>query len=203
MTNNKNKTNRQSQKLQNFFEFLKAMGENLEIGLSKFEKMQKGYIVLGIIVFIACSFLDYYSGLELVSFIRSIKKAGYIYFFIRSIVIFIISIIKFQLIYKASNRFFTDDGWKKNAKYKILFLVLLQCTFAMMLYPLGAYEVLIEVWITLLFYLALNEKYINRKNLAYIVITFVSIYIALRFFWILIYNLVSDVLDKTKIVFYN
>ncbi|MDU7298168.1 MAG: hypothetical protein E7L43_00285, partial [Finegoldia magna] len=76
-----------------------------------------------------------------------------------------------------------------------------QAAISMAFYPLGVYIVIAEAIVILLFFIGLTIKNFKFEKLPYIIITFMSLYIGLRFVRLFIYNLVINWIETTNIVF--
>ncbi|WP_297809884.1 hypothetical protein [uncultured Finegoldia sp.] len=183
-----------------FFEIIEFMGETLELPINKFKNMKNGLLSMTIVAFIISVFLDYYSSFDISRYISGNEKVGTIYFAIRSLFIFVLAIIKFKIIYRVANIFFFSDKWKIDEKYSVLFLVMLQSAFSMAFYPFGVYIVILEAFIMLLFFLAMNYNFLLLKKVNYVIVSFVSLYIGLRFVRLLLYNIIVNYVEKSGMI---
>ena len=181
-----------------FFEIIEFMGETLELPVNKFKNMKNGLLSMTIVAFIISVFLDYYSSFDISRYISGNEKVGSIYFAIRSLFIFVLAIIKFKIIYRVANIFFFSDKWKIDEKYSVLFLVMLQSAFSMAFYPFGVYIVILEAFIMLLFFLAMNYNFLLLRKVNYVIVSFVSLYIGLRFVRLLLYNIIVNYVEKKR-----
>lgn len=183
-----------------FFEIIEFMGETLELPVNKFKNMKNGLLSMTIVAFIISVFLDYYSSFDISRYISGNEKVGSIYFAIRSLFIFVLAIIKFKIIYRVANIFFFSDKWKIDEKYSVLFLVMLQSAFSMAFYPFGVYIVILEAFIMLLFFLAMNYNFLLLRKVNYVIVSFVSLYIGLRFVRLLLYNIIVNYVEKSGMI---
>ena len=92
------------------------------------------------------------------------------------------------------------DKWKIDEKYSVLFLVMLQSAFSMAFYPFGVYIVILEAFIMLLFFLAMNYNFLLLKKVNYVIVSFVSLYIGLRFVRLLLYNIIVNYVEKSGMI---
>lgn len=183
-----------------FFEIIEFMGETLELPINKFKNMKNGLLSMTIVAFIISVFLDYYSSFDISRYISGNEKVGTIYFAIRSLFIFVLAIIKFKIIYRVANIFFFSDKWKIDEKYSVLFLVMLQSAFSMAFYPFGVYIVILEAFIMLLFFLAMNYNFLLLRKVNYVIVSFVSLYIGLRLVRLLLYNIIVNYVEKSGMI---
>lgn len=183
------------------YEIFEFMGETLDVPKNRFKNSKHGLLKMGLVAFIITAFLDYYSSFDTIEFIRRNYLVGYIYFAIRCVFIFAFAILKFKIIYRVANKFFVKDDWRKDENYSILLLVMFQAAISMAFYPLGVYIVIAEAIVILLFFIGLTIKNFKFEKLPYIIITFMSLYIGLRFVRLFIYNLVINWIETTNIVF--
>lgn len=192
---------KQSELYDNVYEIFEFMGETLELPKNRFKNKKNGLFKMGLLAFIVTAILDYYSSFDTIAFIRRNFLVGYIYFAIRCVFIFAFAILKFKIIYRVANKFFVRDDWRKDENYSILLLVMFQAAISMAFYPLGVYIVIAEAIVILLFFIGLTIKNFKFEKLPYIIITFMSLYIGLRFVRLFIYNLVINWIETTNIVF--
>lgn len=183
------------------YEIFEFMGETLELPINKFKNTKNGVFKMGLLAFVVTVILDYYSSFDISSFIRRNYLVGYIYFAIRSVFIFLFAILKFKITYRIANIFFDKDNWRQDEKYNVLLLVMLQAAISMAIYPFGVYIVIVEAFVILMFFIGLNIKNFKFEKLPYIIITFMSLYIGLRFVRLFIYNIAVDWIEATNIVF--
>ena len=183
-----------------FFEIIEFMGETLELPVNKFKNMKNGLLSMTIVAFIISVFLDYYSSFDISRYISGNEKVGTIYFAIRSLFIFVLAIIKFKIIYRVANIFFFSDKWKIDEKFSVLFLVMLQSAFSMAFYPFGVYIVILEAFIMLLFFLAMNYNFLLLRKVNYVIVSFVSLYIGLRLVRLLLYNIIVNYVEKSGMI---
>lgn len=183
------------------YEIFEFMGETLDVPKNRFKNSKHGLFKMGLVAFFITAFLDYYSSFDTIEFIRRNYLVGYIYFAIRCVFIFAFAILKFKIIYRVANKFFVRDDWRKDENYSILLLVMFQAAISMAFYPLGVYIVIAEAIVILLFFIGLTIKNFKFEKLPYIIITFMSLYIGLRFVRLFIYNLVINWIETTNIVF--
>lgn len=183
------------------YEIFEFMGETLDVPKNPFKNKKNGLLKMGLVAFIVTAFLDYFSSFDIISFISRNYIIGYIYFAIRTVFIFFYSILKYKIIFRTANKFFVKDNWRKDENYSILLLVMFEAAISMALYPLGVYAVILEAIVILLFFIGLTITDFEFKKLPYIIITFMSLYIGLRFVRLFIYNIAVDWIETTNIVF--
>ena len=183
------------------YEIFEFMGETLDLPKNRFKNTKHGLLKMGLLAFVVTVILDYYSSFDISSFVRRNYLIGYIYFAIRSVFIYFFSIIKFKIIYRIANKFFVKDDWRKDENYSVLLLVMLQAAISMAFYPFGVYIVIVEAFLILLFFIGLTITNFEFKKLPYIIITFMSLYIGLRFVRLFIYNIAVNWIETTDIVF--
>ncbi len=192
---------KQSELYDNVYEIFEFMGETLELPKNRFKNKKNGLFKMGLLAFIITAILEYYSSFDTIAFIRRNFLVGYIYFAIRSVFIFLFAILKFKITYRIANIFFDKDDWRQDEKYNVLLLVMLQAAISMAIYPFGVYIVIVEAFVILMFFIGLNIKNFKFEKLPYIIITFMSLYIGLRFVRLFIYNIAVDWIEATNIVF--
>lgn len=192
---------KQSELYDNVYEIFEFMGETLELPKNRFKNKKNGLFKMGLLAFIITAILDYYSSFDTIAFIRRNYITGYIYFAIRCVFIFAFAIFKFKIIYRVANKFFVKDDWRKDENYSVLLLVMLQAAISMAFYPFGVYIVIVEAFLILLFFIGLTITNFEFKKLPYIIITFMSLYIGLRFVRLFIYNIAVNWIETTNIVF--
>lgn len=192
---------KQSELYDNVYEIFEFMGETLELPKNRFKNKKHGLFKMGLLAFIITAILEYYSSFDTIALIRRNFLVGYIYFAIRCVFIFAFAILKFKIIYRVANKFFVKDDWREDENYSILLLVMFQAAMSMALYPLGVYIVIAEAFVILLFFLGLNIKNFKFEKIPYVIITFMSLYIGLRFVRLFIYNIVINWIETTNIVF--
>lgn len=183
------------------YEIFEFMGETLDLPKNRFKNTKHGLLKMGLLAFVITAILDYYSSFDISSFISRNYLIGYIYFAIRTVFIYFFSIIKFKIIYRIANKFFVKDDWRKDENYSVLLLVMLQAAISMAFYPFGVYIVIVEAFLILLFFIGLTITNFKFKKLPYIIITFMSLYIGLRFVRLFIYNIAVNWIETTNIVF--
>ncbi|MFQ9333048.1 MAG: hypothetical protein ACLR2Q_04135 [Finegoldia magna] len=192
---------KQSELYDNVYEIFEFMGETLELPKNRFKNKKNGLFKMGLLAFIITAILEYYSSFDTIAFIRRNFLVGYIYFAIRCVFIFAFAILKFKIIYRVANKFFVKDDWREDENYSVLLLVMLQAAISMAFYPFGVYIVIVEAFLILLFFIGLTITNFEFKKLPYIIITFMSLYIGLRFVRLFIYNIAVNWIETTNIVF--